>query len=145
MAALLHTTGDIKALVAKAERLAQWQKRYADLAPPALARASRVTGLRSGTLLLRADNAAVAAKLKQQAPRLVKALNQLAGEVTSIRVQVQPQQALRPHGASAVKQGLPPAAVAQFEALSAAIPDPRLKSALGNLVARHRSRRMPVK
>lgn len=145
LAALLNTTGEMRALAAKAERLAEWQRHYASVAPSALARASRIVGHRSGTILVWADNAAVATKLRQLAPRLVKALNQAALEVTSIQVRVRPKQAAPAQRAAGAKQALPPSAIAQFEALTASVPDPRLKTALANLVARHRARRGPLK
>lgn len=135
---LLGTAREFAALLQRSRRLAQWHDRYANCAPPALARASRVAGFRSGTLILRADNAAVAAKLKQLAPRLMTALNQQANEVTSIRVQVQPAGAAqRPPGRSAVHD-LPPRAIEEFARLSATVKDSPLKKALERLVARHR-------
>lgn len=138
--ALLGTAGELRALVEKSSRLAEWHRRYADLAPPALAKASRVAGFRSGTLILWADNAAVAAKLKQLTPRLMTALNQQANEVTSIRVQVQPAQITRAAGKNPSLSGLPPQAVEHFAKLSAAMPESRLKRALLTLVAHHRRR-----
>lgn len=135
---LLGTTGEFKALVQKAQRLAEWHKRYADLAPPALARSSRVAGFRSGTLVLWADNAAVAAKLKQLTPRLMTALNKQANEVTSIRVQVQPAKATRHPEKRRALSGLPPKAVEHFEKLSASVPQTPLKEALRALVEHHR-------
>jgi len=145
IAALIRTTGNLKALADKARRLAEWQKRYADSAPPALARASRVAGFRSGTLLLWADNAAVAAKLKQLTPRLMTAMNKEANEVTSIRVQVQPARITKSLEKRAAKPGLTPRVLDHFVRLSETVPDPGLKTALETLVAHHRGRRAPVK
>jgi len=140
ISALLRTTGEFKALVQKTQRLAEWHKRYADLAPPALARSSRVAGFRSGTLVLWADNAAVAAKLKQLTPRLMTALNEQADEVTSIRVQVQPVQVTPRREKKAALSGLPPQAVDQFEKLSASVHGSPLKEAIEKLVAHHRAK-----
>lgn len=140
LAALLGTTGEFKALVQKTQHLAEWHERYAGLAPPELARSSRVAGFRSGTLVLRADNAAVAAKLKQLTPRLMTALNQQANEVTSIRVQVQPVQITRRAEKNRRLAGLPPHAVEQFEKLATAVPESPLKNALATLVAHHRGK-----
>ncbi len=138
LATLLGTTDDLKALVVKTRRLVEWQKRYADVAPTALAAASRVAGMRSGTLLLWADNAAVAAKLKQLTPRLMTALNKQANEVTSIRVQVQPKHGTSTEGKKRAKPGLPARAVERFAELSGAVSDTPLKEAIDALVEHHR-------
>jgi hypothetical protein len=145
IAAVLRASGELKALAGKAKRLAEWQRRYADLAPPALARASRVAGCRSGILLLSADNAAVAAKLKQMTPRLIAAMKQQAHEVTSIRVQVQPARPAHDSGKKRAKVMLTPNAVARFEQLAATVADESLKNALRRLVGRRRTRATPVK
>jgi hypothetical protein len=135
---LLGTTGEFRALVQKTQRLAEWHKRYADCAPPALARSSRVAGFRSGTLVLWADNAAVAAKLKQLTPRLMTALNKQANEITSIRVQVQPVRVTPPAEKKRSLSGLPPQAVEEFAKLCETVPDSPLKAAIATLVAHHR-------
>ena len=145
IAALIRTTDNLKALAEKARHLADWQKRYADSAPPALARASRVAGFRSGALLLWTDNAAVAAKLKQLTPRLMTAMNKQANEVTSIRVQVQPARITKALEKRAAKPGLPPRVLAHFVRLSETVPDSALRTALQSLIAHHRGARPPVK
>ena len=140
LGALLGTTGEFKALVQKTRRLAEWHERYAGIAPPELARSSRVAGFRSGTLVLWADNAAVAAKLKQLTPRLMTALNRQANEVTSIRVQVQPVQITRRAEKNRRLSGLPPQALEEFEKLATAVPQSPLKEAIETLVAHHRAK-----
>lgn len=140
LAAVLRAAGELKALTRKAQRLAEWQRRYAELAPQALARASRVAGLRAGTLLIWADNAAVAAKLKQLTPRLTAAMKQQADEVTSIRVQVQPLGQARDDQRTRAKNVLTPRAIAHFEKLASSVGDDALKGALRRLVAHHRAR-----
>lgn len=145
IAALIRTTDNLKALAEKARHLADWQKRYADSVPPALARASRVAGFRSGALLLWTDNAAVAAKLKQLTPRLMTAMNKQANEVTAIRVQVQPARVTKALEKHAAKPGLTPRVLAHFAQLSETVPDPDLKTALEKLIAHHRGDRSAVK
>ena len=106
--------------------------------PSALAAASRVANLKAGTLLVLADNAAIAAKLRQIAPRLVLQFKERGFEVTGIRVEVQ----VKPHKIKAeddiTKRSLPPDAIKDFSALSDALPASPLKSALARLVARRR-------
>ncbi len=57
--------------------------------PTALARASRIANYRLGIVFIHADNAAIAAKLRQLAPSLGDALRSSGGEITEIRVKVQ--------------------------------------------------------
>lgn len=141
LATLLGATGELQAIGARTRRVATWQRRYERAVPPALARASQVAGVRSGTLILWADNAAVAAKLKQLAPRLAAAVGDEREPVTTVRVLVQPGAAVQAAARTREGRGLPPCAVEKFERLSATMPDSPLKAAVTALVARHRQRR----
>ena len=140
---LLGRAGEFQTLRQKTRQLAVWRERYARLVPPALASGSRVAGFRAGALVLWADNAAVAAKLKQLTPRLMTALNQQANEVTSIRVQVQPAQATQRRGKNPAGRELPRRAVEAFEQLSTGMAESALKHAVETLVARRRGKRSP--
>jgi hypothetical protein len=135
---VIATSGDLQALTRKARRLRDLQQLLFEASPPSLAAASGVADLKSGTLIVVADNAAVAAKLRQLAPRLLLNLRESANEVTGIRVEVQ----VKPHKIKAeeqiTKRGLPADAIKEFAALSEGLPDSPLKNALGRLVARHR-------
>src|SRR5215210_6976959 len=86
---LLGATEELRALQARVRRLRDLQKLYLRSAPRELASSSRVKGYRAGTLFVGADNAAVAAKLKQLAPRLLASLQESEGEITKIRIEVQ--------------------------------------------------------
>src|SRR3954464_14176586 len=92
----LHTFGDLlgstdalKALKARVRRLTELQSLYVRTAPRELASSSRVKGCRAGTLFVCADNAAVASKLKQLAPRLLAAIRENEAEINQIRIEVQ--------------------------------------------------------
>jgi hypothetical protein len=137
---VLLGTADFKPLVEKARRLNELQEWYAGCAPPQLAPASRVTAYRSGTLFLTADNAAVATKLRQLAPRLLKKLNEQEPQVTAIRIQVQPTNPPRPEHLPH-PHGLPADALRHFQTLASHVANPPLKRALDNLVRHHRRRR----
>ena len=135
---VIATSDNLKALARQAQRLKELQHLLFEAIPPALAAASRVTNLRSGTLVLSADNASVAAKLRQLTARLLLHVREQASEVTGIRVHVQ----VKPHKIKAeddvTKRSLPPDAIKDFSALSDALPASPLKSALARLVARRR-------
>jgi hypothetical protein len=135
---VIATSGNLEALARKARRLKDLQQLLFEASPPSLAAASGVADLKSGTLIVVADNAAVAAKLRQLAPRLLLHVREQANEVTGIRVEVQ----VKPHKIKAeddiTKRSLPPDAIKDFSALSDALPASPLKSALDRLVARRR-------
>jgi len=136
---VIASSGDLKALARQAQRLRDLQQFLLEATPSALARASRVANLKAGTLVVLADNAAVAAKLRQLAPRLLLHFKEREKEVTGIRVEVQ----VKPHKIKAeddfTKRPLPPDAIKDFVALSDALPASPLKSALARLIARRRS------
>jgi hypothetical protein len=134
---LLGKTEALKALTARVRRLAELQSLYVRTAPRELATSSRVKGCRAGTLFVVADNAAVAAKLKQLAPRLLAAIRENEAEINQIRIEVQVagREAFSPRPAR--KKPLPAAAAKEFAALAATLPDSALKAALSRLAKRH--------
>lgn len=85
----LNATHDLRALADEARRISQLQQVFVKSAPRALTQACCVKQLRAGTLFLLAENAAVAAKVRQLTPRLLNSCQKLGLEVTSIQVEVQ--------------------------------------------------------
>jgi len=133
---VIATSGNLKALAEQARRLEDLQHLLYEALPPALAAASRVSYSKSGLLVISADNAAVAAKLRQMAPRLLSHLGKSAIQVTGIRVDVQ----VKVHKIKAeddvTKRALPPDAIKEFSALARRLPASPLRSALARLAAR---------
>lgn len=133
---VIANSGNLTALARHARRLSDLQQLLLEATPFALAAASRVTDLRAGTLVLLADNAAVAAKLRQLAPRLLKHVQKQQAEVTGIRVDVQ----VKTHKIKAedevTKQPLPAEAIKDLGGLAETLPPSPLKSALDRLLAR---------
>ena len=138
---LLGATDELKVLSARARRLRELQSLYAGSAPRELAVLSRVKNLRAGTLLISADNAAVAAKLKQLAPTLLASLRKSEAEITGIRIEVQVSGALHERTPKSRKTPLTADAIQEFDALEKRMPDGALKSALARMVRRHRKSR----
>lgn len=138
---VIASSGDLKSLARQAQRLRDLEQLLFESTPVALARASRVANLKAGTLVVLADNAAVAAKLRQLAPSLLLHLNKRGFEVTVLRVEVQ----VKAHKIKAeddvTGRALPPDAIEDFARLSEALPDSPLRSAVARLVARRRTRR----
>jgi len=135
---LSEPTSGLGHLTREAKRLADLNHEWEAIAPPGLARFSRVGPVKEGTLTLYADNGAAAAKLKAQLPRLLSSFRQRGHDITAIRVEVQvtmmpsaPKPPARPP--------LPPKALAELEKLAQELPASPLKEALTNLVRRQRS------
>ncbi|MBI3902258.1 MAG: DUF721 domain-containing protein [Nitrosomonadales bacterium] len=80
---------ELRQLSRKAGELQSLQQLYERVAPPSLVRSSHVLQLEGRTLLLAADNGAVAAKLRQLVPELIHLFQNGGSEVTGIQVRVQ--------------------------------------------------------
>jgi hypothetical protein len=132
---LLSSTEELKALQARTRRLLELQTLYLRSAPRELASSSRVKAYRAGTLFIFAENAAVASKLKQLAPRLLASIQKFEAEVTAMRIEVQVSGMQRTN--KSIKTSISPAAIEKFDALSRRVADAELKSALANLVRHH--------
>jgi hypothetical protein len=133
---VIANSGNLKTLAQHARRLEELQHLLFEAVPPALAAASRVSNLQSGLLVISADNAAVAAKLRQLAPRLLSHLGKAQFQVTGIRVDVQ----VKAHKIKAeddvTPRALPPEAIREITRLSQRLPTSPLRSALTRLAAR---------
>jgi hypothetical protein len=116
------------------------QRAFSAIAPPGLAAASRVKYCRTGTLFVVADNPAVAAKLRQLAPRLLLLLQKLEAQVTGIHIGVQVKIPANPAATGVKKSSLPVETIKVFEKLAERVPDSALKLALNNLVRHHREK-----
>jgi len=132
---LLSATEELKVLQARARRVQELQKHYFQSAPPELASASRVKNCRSGMLCISAENAAVAAKLRQLVPRLLASIRKFDLEVTGLRIEVQVTETRRSY--KSPKTSLSHRAIEEFDALARHMPESGLKSALEELVERH--------
>lgn len=141
LSALIIDNAGLTALTRATQCIAALQRLYAVCAPPDMVRASRVVNHRDGMLVIAADNGAVAAKLRQQAPRLLQNMQKQGGEVTGIRVQVQVERAAPAPRTRAEKTPLPIDSVDNFEKLSKQVKDPALGAALARFAARRRNDR----
>lgn len=98
-----------------ARLLFQLNQRYQELVPHGLSCSSRVANLKSGLIIIHADNGVVASKLRQMSARLQKGLC-LGAEFSGVEVKVQPQNPYRTgpeprikplsHGAESAIQGV---------------------------------------
>lgn len=141
IATLLAASGEFQRIAREARRLAELQQVFLDAAPPEFARVCRVKSCRAGTLVLWADNAAIATKLRQIAPRLLTAFKKQVAEINGVRVEVQVK--IGPGGARnrASRRTLPVEIIEQFSELAERTADPGLRSALTHFG--HKKRRQP--
>lgn len=102
--ACLDTAGGLARVLEHARLLLRADAIYQRVAPAALASASRVANIKSGILVIHADNGAVAAKLHQFTGRLTNEFFKQGLECNGIQIAVQPAIP------EIVKQKVPPSA-----------------------------------
>jgi len=134
---LLGRSQELKNLTAAAGRLHKLQKTFMDAAPAELASACRVKNYRAGTLIVAAGNSAVAAKLRQLAPRMLATIRKHEPEATGIRIEVQVSAPPKAAKATAQPTRLPIDSIDEFRRLASSLDDSPLKSALTNLIRHH--------
>ena len=86
---LIDTLPELQALNREIRQLLALQSVLAEVLPGNLATSVRVAMVKAGELILFADNGAVAAKLKQMAPRILIVLRQRGYQITGIHLKVQ--------------------------------------------------------
>ena len=87
--AFLASTDELRQLSSKAKQVNILQQHYKLLAPPILLQGSRILQLRQQTVIIAADNGAVASKLRQMASELISLFQARGCEVTGIQIKVQ--------------------------------------------------------
>ncbi len=140
--AYLGSAAGIAGLLPQAERLIELRRIYSKLVPPQLLRSSSIANYKQETVVIFADNNAVAAKLRLLSPRLVNDFSRFGAEVTGIRLEVQP----RPEPLTAIvpkRARLSRAGAESLEALASQLPDSKLKQTLAEMAARDKSAQEP--
>jgi len=138
----LTTPPEVKALTKKVGRRSRLKQVFGEAAPPQLGRACRVTNLRAGTLVVSADNPAVAAKLRHLLPSLLSEVRKFEPEVTGIQVHTQVKSATNPLPTEVTKKPLPVDIIEKFIDLADTVEDAGLRNALARF-ARRRSGNRP--
>lgn len=120
----LRRNDRLAALLPTATRMASLQKEVRMILPPMYANCEALS-VQEGVLTLAVPSSAVAAKLKQQAPKLQAALQKKGWQVDSVRIKIQVGRALpaEPEGLKPSSLELPPTAVQAFEELGDALPE----------------------
>jgi Dna[CI] antecedent, DciA len=145
LARLLGENADLEPVRDRLAEVTLLQERFRLVAPATLSQACRVCAVDGSTVVVRADNAPVAAALRAMAPRLLAALlepaagkkslkNNREGKLTGLRVEL--QVAVPPRKPAPVARGvLPREALA---ALAGSMSDSPLKDALDRIATGQR-------
>jgi hypothetical protein len=143
---LLRNSPDLGPVRDRLEQVKLLQGRYRSVVPAALASSSRVCAVDGTTVVVRADNAPVAAALRALAPRLLAGLNEAAQpgknslkikrdqELTALRVEVQVESPPLPRKVRARE----PMPVERLAEVAAHLSDSPLKESLERIVAGQR-------
>ncbi|MCL2523486.1 MAG: DUF721 domain-containing protein [Betaproteobacteria bacterium] len=134
----LDSDANTSRLMAHARLLLKLSQRFAALVPAGLRHAAHVANYKSGTLIIHAENGAVAAKLRQMSLRLCDDLSSSKFKCSDMVVKVQPRQ-LPARPASVPPKSLSAQAVASLETVYGDLPAGSLKDALAALLGRVRS------
>ncbi len=130
---ILHRDQVFGALNTRMQSLTALQRAWQAALPASLRPHSRVVGVEGNRLLVETESNAMAAKLRQLAPTLTRAIAQVQPELASLRLQVAPT-ASRVPARRRPSQPLSPEALGHFEALAETLPPSPLKAAVERLL-----------
>jgi uncharacterized protein YukE len=117
----LNANARMASLLPAAMRMGSLQKDCADALPPMFSDCD-VLSFEDGQLVLATPTSAVAAKLKQQLPKLQAALQKRGWQINNIRLKVQVTRSIAPVVHTRQLE-FPPSAVSAFAELGDALPD----------------------
>lgn len=126
-----ESSKELRLLSGKIQQLRELELNYAKIVHPSLRRASQVICFENQMLTLSANNSAIAAKLRQMMPELIKHLQQQGYEVTGIQVKVQVTIQADTHKTRATPLSLH--GKSQLSDLAKHLPDSPLKQAIQRL------------
>ena len=135
----LRANDRMASLLPTAMRMADLQ-RDVGIALPAIGDNCDVLSFQDGLLILAVPSSAVAARLKQNLPKLQSVLSARGWQVTMLRLKVQVTRAMPPQVQTRVLE-LPPTAVDAFEELGESLPDTPQNAALVAAVKRLAAKR----
>lgn len=122
-------------VLAHARLLMKLERLYADIVPGHLGQASRVANCKSRTIVIHADNGAVAAKLRQMAPSLASDFSRKGVECSGVQVKVQARGSTAQSMASTQKP-LSAQTGRTLRELAGSLPESPLRAALRTLLRR---------
>lgn len=137
----LNADSGMSRLSGQANRLLKLQRIFDATVPEALAPYARVANIKPGRVVIHAENGAVAAKLRQLAPRLAEVFRKEGVDLSEIQVKVQPSAAKSVTGPAGAGASIGEAAKQGLTSLAQKLPEGSpLKAALGRFVERAKLR-----
>lgn len=137
----LDSDAGLARFAAHAARLLKFQHLYECMVSPALARYGRVANLKQGKIVIYAGNSAIAAKIRQLAPRLADVFNQAGAQVSEVQVKVQPWAGARLPTGKGERAELGVSSRESLDRLAGGLPEQSpLKAALQRLAERAKLR-----
>lgn len=122
-------------VMAHARLLLKLSRRFEAVAPAGLRHSAHVANYKLGTIIIHADNGAVAAKIRQLSQRLSNELSKGGVECSGIEVKVQPRQ-IPSQSMSSTQKAISEKAIGILQSTTEKLPEGPLRSALDNLMRR---------
>ncbi len=136
----LQAEGAAGRVYAHARLLSRLAAVYASVAPAHLVAASKLVNFKSGLVVLHADSAAVAAKLRQLTPTLIGEIAGSGFACRGVQIKIKVAERLPPVVASGTVKPLSPQVCRQLSELSDSLPASPLRHALRELLTRSAKR-----
>jgi hypothetical protein len=130
---ILNADQAFGALQSRVQSLTALQQAWQAALPASLRPYARVVGVEGCRLVVETESSAVAAKLRQLAPSLSRAIAQVQPELSALRLQVAPS-TNRPTARVRPAQPLSPETLRHFEALAETLAPGPLKTAVEHLL-----------
>ena len=121
--------------MAHARLLLKLSRRFEAVAPAGLRHSAHVANYKLGTIIIHADNGAVAAKIRQLSQRLSNELSKGGAECSGIEVKVQPRQ-IPSQSTSSTQKPLSDKAIGILRSTTENLPKGPLREALDRLLER---------
>lgn len=122
-------------VMAHARLLLKLSRRFEAVAPAGLRHSAHVANYKLGTIIIHADNGAVAAKIRQLSQRLSNELSKGGAECSGIEVKVQPRQ-IPSQSTSSTQKPLSDKAIGMLRSTTENLPKGPLREALDKLLER---------
>lgn len=134
---LLRAEPQFAVALPEAERLFGLNRRFAEIVPPAVARACRVAAVQGDVAVIYCANGAAASRVRAQAKGVAVVLSRPEAPVNSLKLKIRADWSvpLPPE-----KHDIPAAGLKAFKALETSLPEGDLKSALERLLSRRQRR-----
>jgi hypothetical protein len=134
---LLQSQPQLAVALPEAERLFGLNRRFAEVVPPAVARACRIAALQGDVAIIFCANGAAASRVRAQAKGVASVLSRSDAPVNSLKVKIRADWSVP---TPVEKHDIPAAGMNAFRTLETSLPEGDLKTALERLISRRRGR-----